>query len=559
MATFKAINMSGVAADQPPHRELLQRTNQCLVAAMQKRPRRATKTWRRDDPLRMLSAYHWTLPNRLVRTCIPFLWQRSGPRFSTLTATVLLDVTGAAVTMGLWIEPFSRLEHLEQIRDFSSVDRATESSVSTGTDTTVQLTATFPSANDDLYLVFLTVKSQEYGSIEAIEDSGGATDGAIDTYNGMFIRGEPHQGASSGAIGTVRGTFAVGFDDGAGKAAWPDVDVPPARLALYVDNNGNDEGIWVYPPMPDGSPDSGVRMLKQDLSYVDLYSLQLVEGTFDEPSLGSALNAGQPPSVSKFGADLVAYSSHQFHRNTPVVCIGAANRRDTEDLVITGEPLNKAHPYLEYPTSWTTIASTPVLASQYFTSAGGSNAVVTAYQYWALLAMVAPVIHEYGPGGQRRPSWRLAHRVIMTDLNGTANQVTGSTHNFGVHSCNVHPVGLQHSARGSSFEPLGMLLRAHHASSLDNQDPNELLSHAILGGIPEDVISTGRYLLVRGTVIDDQTDSRMLQLQLLGDSDDEIDLVFGSGGTAPKGYVHCLAFLVTEAQSTPQTVEDLSA
>ena len=599
MTTFKAIDQTAASADKPYSSALAQGSRNNVIASRDNRGRGMCKVYETrvdgsGDPIntpRMVGTYAWTDAEKRVHTMIPYVYVRTRPEYTQIEVTVVGDQvvalgthTAVVITMrDAMSGVFPGLDDVDNMPNASTAGQAV------GTDVAISFTGsaalTLPSNEGDTFMVFICHKSSLSGSISEITD--GSATVAVDTHPGAgatrlsmggaiikYNSDTPHSETSQ------RPLFAVGINDGSDKASWPSNEGPSAHQAIFVDDDSTDfSGIYVYPPY-EFNLQHGVlgdlHLMKKDLSYFDLKSVNIVESTIRPFAFDSALNAGKPAAV-EIHSQTVVEAEKVALLHTPVFHCGGSVA-PTPDIILTSARgvINKLHNWVEYTAAWQTIGATPVRPHGEHKTYGEQQQTRVGYRVVGVIALTAGSSFETTRaaggldtrGDPPGKAMRLSIRLRLTDRDGSTNEVLGDEDAHGFIPANTFPVGQMAVLDHGSYSPIGYLLRMHHIVQLNSQAVDNLISHSLLGQFPEDVWRTGQYLYFDADIVD-TTDmetpvgtvaARLLSVQILGNADDVPPTpTFNSTSLSSNAYAHLLTWTVVgKSVSRPGLVGEVS-
>ena len=597
MTTFKAIDQTAASADKPYSAALAQGSRNNVIASRDNRGRGMCKVYETrvdggGDPIntpRMVGTYAWEDDEKRVHTMIPFIYVRTRPEYTQIEVTAVGDQvvalgTHTAVVITMRDAMGGVFPGLD---DVDNMPNASTAGQSVGTDVEVSFTGsgalTLPANEGDTFMVFYCHKSSLSGSISEITDASATV--AVDinaapenerlSMGGNIVKynsDTPHSEVSQ------RPTFALGLNDSTGKNSWPSNDGPSARQAIFVDDDSTDFiGIYIYPPYKFGFRsgfDPALHLMKKDLSYFDLKSVNIVESTIRPFAFDSALNAGKPAAV-EIHSQTVVEAEKVALLHTPVFHCGGSVA-PTPDIILTSARgvINKLHHWSEYTAAWQTIGACPVRPHGEHKTYGEQQQTRVGYRVVGVIALTSGVGYN-DPRGivhfeetAQGNSLRLSVRLRLTDRDGSTNEVLGGEDAHGFIPANTFAVGQSATLGHGNFSPVGYLLRMHHIVEYDSQAVNNLVSHSLLGQFPEDVWSLGHYLYFDADIVD-TTDietpigtvpARLLSVQVLGNAADvPSEPTFGSDSLIPTSNVHLLTWTVVgKSVSRPGLVGEVS-
>lgn len=566
MADFTGIDQTATNADQPMHTALVQQIRENSVAALENRLPRCAAAFDAREPLRLVGAPSWNDTTRLVRVLHPFLWRRSHRDVTQIKVTLLIDVVGATTEVGALVVPVSEINQIPALaNDWDDLPNADQSNATTATPIDAYLTLELPDSDDDLYVVFISCRSAQTGTTDEIVKTSDSTPPISSLRSSVLVLETASISDTAGTLSTSRPIWQTTITEanGAAKSGGLDYTLTTPRQAVYLDLDGTTPVIVAYPPY-DGivSVDTSFELHYEELSYIDVYSVDVEESAIRLPQATSALNAGEAPHVAAH-IETTTIQHQAFHSvggrvrsiAPPVHLVDTATI-ENDDLQL-GDTLNRSHGYVTYQaTEWHTIASCPVGEGFRFRDYDASTTYYkTGYEVHALFAIAAN--GYFRPAGREAPDTPelgLKARVVLTTTDTTSNTsvVTGDTLDLGRIAANTFPIGDMDDNSLGAYHPVGYLLRLHHYDDADNQLNGSLLSHSLLGGFPEDTWNAGRYALATLLIKDTQTSAiRGLELQVQGYAADVPAAgAIGSGTIKPYAFVHCLAWTVRDIVTT---------
>ena len=599
MTTFKAIDQTAAASDKPYSAAVAQGTRNNVIASRDNRGRGMCKVYetRVDgesetiNTPRMVGTYAWTDAEKRVHTMIPFVYIRTRPEVTEIEVTAVGDQvvalgTHTAVVITMRDAMSGSFPGLD---DVDNMPNASTSGQVVGTDVAVSFTGsaalTLPASEGDTFMVFYCHKSSLSGSISEITDASATV--AVDTHTGAgntrlsmggaiikYNSDTPHSEVSQ------RPLFAVGINDGSDKNSWPSNEGPAAHQAIFVDDDSSDfSGVYVYPPY-EFNLQHGVlgdlHLMKKDLSYFDLKSINIVESAVRPFVFDSALNAGKPAAV-EIHSQTVVEAEKIALLHTPVFHCGGSVA-PTPDIILTSARgvINKLHNWVEYTAAWQTVGACPVRPHGEHKTYGEAQQTRVGYRVVGVIALTAGSSYETtsAAGGldmrgvPPAKEMRLSIRLRLTDRDGSTNEVLGGEDEHGFIPANTFPVGQMAVIVHRSYNPIGYLLRMHHIVQLDSQAVDNLVSHSLLGQFPEDVWRTGQYLYFDTSIVDTTStetpsgsvNARLLSVQVLGNAADVPPTpTFNSTSLSSNAYAHLLTWTVVgETVSRPGLVGEVS-
>jgi hypothetical protein len=591
MATFKAIDQAATTSDYPYHTALAQGIRTNVIATRENRLRSLVKSYDLRDLPRMYGTLGWSEPNRLVYTMIPFVLYRSHRQVTQIDVEIVgvIDDAATTITTSKCAAVVVTLHDatsgsFPDLSDIANMDNAVESGnlTSSANDQHVSLTGLeLPASDEDAFMVFVCFKSALSGSADLIDDN--ATSGqAHDHYGGVLVQ---YNNSTPHTETTGRPDFVVGFDNGSGKVGPPNLESGKARHAIHIDDahafeTGYGGGIYVYPPYDNnftygagagalGTPRAADRLVKSDMSYMDLKSVQIVESAETAFVMDSALNAAKPASVEAHNRIIVEAEKVAL-RYTNVFHCGGNIRPTVTDLYLTsGGSISKLHNFVEYDDSgtWTTLGWTTVRKGDLESVNGSTGINRVMYKVGAILALSGSAESDEGTRANAfARSWThntlalgLECRLILDDRNEGGTAVTGTTRVYPSEVANTFPVGEPTSLARPHHTPVGYLLRLHHISQRNAMTVNDIVSHTLMGTYPSDVWSTGRFIPFESDILDTESGAyRYLKLQVRGTDEPPAGFT-GTGTDAAAAFIHLVTWTVLAYPAeSPMVVEAMS-
>lgn len=560
MTDFKAIDSDAAAPDRPLDTFLLKRSRSNLQAVLEKRQRGAVWT-----PVALDGSGNSIVPRLCAyedHACALFPWT-VGP-YDTELSVVVQHKVGSNVTSGgnevqLLAEWYTvdGLARGRQSRDSDTADLTGNASTASATTLTLDVT----SAQGQIIVILIGVKSYE-GTEAEIQDSGGS---GTNVFNGWYHGAYILKDAASHTLGSGEQlpTIAVRATIGGSKASDNNPETNIKRQCIRIRDAGSGDGrytLHVHPPIlsasnsVDGvSHEATVSLYQTPLGWLDLHSVNVyvsgVTGIAGPSPRTDAPRTASRYTVAPERVDQARawFSLARVHALGGRLDLGQNDSVDSNILlekVQQGQQLNAS-----YATYGVALVGRGDQASQV-----GITYTRAAYRVTAIFAMS---VTDARGGGFK---WDIDLRLRLSDWDKTSNtvDVEQSYTDSRAWACAAAPPGL--------FLPLNNFPDEGRLRGFANQ--NDQWAHALRGLGPRAIIRDGSITgplltperpggsaltFVSLPIVDTSDgDRRLLSLQVKSNrSSSREDSSGNTRNDAPR--VHLLGFLVEDETFTRYT------